>query len=119
MLEAYVAQHQDDFQARWAPARTKEMAHRLRNSRISLACKDKVVFVCQVDYQVRTAARLARELRKQGIACVILDNSRGCGWRAVRATTRSWRRTQLIHVTGCRPRRLSTWLATASLVITS
>ena len=119
VLEAYVAQHQDDFQARRAPARTKEMAHRLRNSRISLACKDKVVFVCQVDYQVRTAARLARELRKQGIACVILDNSRvvAGGKRASgrRETELLWR-TQLIHVD-----RLpygSDWLATASLVIT-
>lgn len=43
-----------------------EMAQRL---------KDKVVFVGQVDYQVRTAAAFARELTLQGHTCVVLDNS--------------------------------------------
>lgn len=43
-----------------------EMAQRL---------KDKVVFIGQVDYQVRTAAAFARELTLRGHTCVVLDNS--------------------------------------------
>lgn len=43
-----------------------EMAQRL---------KDKIVFVAQVDYQVRNAAAFARELTLRGHTCVVLDNS--------------------------------------------
>ena len=37
--------------------------------------KDKIVIIGQVDYQVRSAAAFARELRLQGHPCVVLDNS--------------------------------------------
>jgi len=47
----------------------------LKPSDVALRLSGKIVFVCQVDYQLRNAARLSRELHKRGYACVVLDNS--------------------------------------------
>lgn len=44
-------------------------------SDMALRLKDKIVIIGQVDYQVRSAAAFARDLRLQGHPCVVLDNS--------------------------------------------
>jgi len=47
----------------------------LNPTEAALRFSGKIAFVCQVDYQLRNAARLSRELHKRGYACVVLDNS--------------------------------------------
>ena len=44
-------------------------------SEIACRLKDKIVFVAQVDYQVRSAALFARKMRLRGHPCIVLDNS--------------------------------------------
>lgn len=44
-------------------------------SKIALRLKGKIVFIGQVDYQVKNAALVARELQRLGYETVVLDNS--------------------------------------------
>ncbi len=45
-------------------------------SRQSVRLKGKIVFVCDVDYQLLNAARVAKVLKTMGHKCTILDNSK-------------------------------------------
>jgi len=85
----------------------------------ALVTKDKVVFICQVDHHLRNAAKFARELRKRGHACVILDNSgvTANGRRQLASDEASlfWR-TRRIRV-GKLPYDVD-WLSTAKFVVT-
>ena len=76
LVKEYVSEEHDEYLEQRAPARTMEPKFTVEPSDIALLTKDKIVFICQVDYQLRNAARLARELRKRGHACAVLDNSR-------------------------------------------
>tara|TARA_R100001129_G_scaffold11038_1_gene7261 strand:- start:3586 stop:6723 length:3138 start_codon:yes stop_codon:yes gene_type:complete len=86
-----------------------EMAQRL---------KDKIIFVAQVDYQVRNAAAFARELTQRGHTCVVLDNSAfvAAGKRLFLPGEHDiFYRTEHVRVeTGPYP---VDWLSTAKLVI--
>ncbi len=53
----------------------KPLRHGVGPSDMARRLKDKIVIIGQVDYQVRSAAAFARELRLQGHPCVVLDNS--------------------------------------------
>lgn len=81
--------------------------------------KGKIVFIGQVDYQVKNAALAARELRKLGHACVVLDNSNfvAGGKRAFNPEDASvfWRTEHLPVQSGPYG---EDWLATAKAVIT-
>jgi FkbM family methyltransferase len=84
----------------------------------ALATKDKIVFICQVDYHLRTAAALALELRKRGHACAVIDNSRFAdgGRRQLPADERLplWRTSRYVVD---QPPYETDWLATARLVV--
>lgn len=88
-------------------------------SDVAVRLKDKIVFIGQVDYQVKNAALAARELRKRGHACVVLDNSDfvAGGKRKFLLKDRSvfWRTEHIKVPSG--PYQ-SDWLATAKAVIT-
>lgn len=80
--------------------------------------KDKVIFICQVDYQLRAAARFARELRARGHACVILDNSAFASDALRQLPPKEYNifwRTE--HVKIVKPPYGSDWLSTAKLVV--
>ena len=47
----------------------------LEPSGLARRLKDKIVFVCDVDYQLRNAAAYAKELRLRGHPCAVLDLS--------------------------------------------
>jgi FkbM family methyltransferase len=103
-----------------AEAAANECAYGLKPTPMAQRLKDKVVFICQVDYQIRNAAAHARELRRRGIPCVILDNSRFAsgGLRRLGDDERRglfWR-TEHIQIPAA-PYGTD-WLATARLVIT-
>jgi len=86
-----------------------EMAHRL---------KDKIVFIGQVDYQVRNAAAFSRELRLNGHPCVVLDNSSfaaGGARRFKKEDSKLFYRTEHIQIDT--PPYGMDWLSTAKLVI--
>jgi glycosyltransferase involved in cell wall biosynthesis len=57
------------------PTNKSRLERSLVPTEIARQLKDKVVFICQVDYHLRNAAALARELRLRGHPCVVLDNS--------------------------------------------
>lgn len=88
-------------------------------SNLALRLKDKIVLIGQVDYQVKNAALAARELRKRGHACVVLDNSEfvAGGKRKFLAKDRAvfWRTEHIKIPKGPYHRD---WLATAKAVIT-
>ena len=87
-----------------------EMAQRL---------KDKVVFICQVDYQLRNAAVFAGELRRWGYPCAVLDNSAfvaGGRRQLPPEEDKIFQGMERIQVT--RPPYRPDWLSTARLVIT-
>ncbi|MEP1145148.1 MAG: FkbM family methyltransferase [Henriciella sp.] len=88
-------------------------------SNLALRLKDKIVLIGQVDYQVKNAALAARELRKRGHACVVLDNSEfvAGGKRKFLAKDRAvfWRTEHIKIPKGPYQRD---WLATAKAVIT-
>ncbi len=122
---------EEDYTARWNEVfeeldRQRELSKspsaRVKPKAISdmaLRLKDKIVLVGQVDYQVKSAAMAARELRKRGHACVVLDNSEfvADGKRKFSLNDRSvfWR-TEHIKVHKA-PYGLD-WLSTAKAVIT-
>ncbi len=87
-----------------------EKARRLTN---------KIAFVCQGDYQLRTAATFARELRLRGHPCVIFEDSAlaSAGPRQLPAEeNKMFRPTERIRI--ARPPYGPDWLSTARLVIT-
>ncbi|MEL7490840.1 MAG: glycosyltransferase family A protein [Pseudomonadota bacterium] len=47
----------------------------LQPSGMAKRLKEKIVFICQVDYQLRNAAAVAKHLSGRGFDCVVLDNS--------------------------------------------
>jgi len=57
------------------PDNKTRLKYSLVPTEIARRLKDKVVIICQVDYQLRNAAAFAHELRLRGYPCVILDNS--------------------------------------------
>jgi len=87
-------------------------------SEMAMTLKDKVVFIAQVDYQVRAAAIFSRALRLRGHSCVVLDNSNfvAKGARKFRAGDPNlfWRTT---HIPIVNPPYGPDWLCTAKLVI--
>jgi FkbM family methyltransferase len=86
---------------------------------IARRLKDKVVFICQVDYQLRNAATLAYELRLWGQSCVILDNSAfvaGGRRQLPPEEDKIFQSMERIKVT--KPPYRPDWLSTAKLVIT-
>ena len=104
---------------------TKQPTHKTRFERslvpteIARQLKGKVVFICLVDYHLRNAATLARELGLRGYSCVILDNSAfvGDGRRQLPPQdNKILGHTEHIKVT--RPPYDPDWLSTARLVIT-
>jgi FkbM family methyltransferase len=88
-------------------------------SNVAIRLKDKVVFIAQVDYQVRNAAITARELRKLGYECVVLDNSGfvadGKRQFSKREQSIFWRTEHIRVENGPYG---ADWLATAKAVIT-
>jgi FkbM family methyltransferase len=85
---------------------------------IARRLKDKVVFVCQGDYQLRPAALFARELRLRGHPSVVFDNSAFAsgGLRQLPSKeNKIFLGTERIRVT--RPPYDPDWLSTAKLVI--
>ena len=101
------------------PDNRTRLKHSLVPTEMARRLKDKVVFVCQVDYQLRNAAALARELRQRGYPCVVLDNSAFAsgGLRKLPSKENKvfWR-TERIQI--ARPPYGPDWLSTARLVIT-
>lgn len=99
----------DEAAISFGPRRMSALARRLSG---------KIVFVCQVDYQVRNAVLFAKELRFRGHECAILDNSQFVD--GGRRTTRASDKAELYGteyfqiVQG--PYRWD-WLTTASLVL--
>lgn len=88
-------------------------------SDMAMRLKDKIVLIGQVDYQIKNAALAARELRKRGHACVVLDNSGfvAGGKRKFQSKNRGlfWRTEHIKIPSG--PYQTD-WLATAKAVIT-
>jgi FkbM family methyltransferase len=112
----------DEFQLMRRPAlydETAVLAEGLGPSEMARRLKDKIVFVCQVNYHVSSAAIFARELRRRGVPCVVLDNSHYVVAGARKSTRKEldllWR-TEYIAVP--KPPYEADWLATARLVIT-
>ncbi|HML91673.1 FkbM family methyltransferase [Methyloceanibacter sp.] len=58
-----------------APIAARPDSKGLEPSEYARRLKDKIVFVCDVDYQLRNAAAYARELRLRGHPCAVLDLS--------------------------------------------
>jgi len=86
---------------------------------IARQLKDRVVFICQVDYHLRNAATLAIELRLRGHPCVILDNSAfvAGGRRQLPPQENNiFQSAERIQI--ARPPYDPDWLSTAKLVIT-
>lgn len=87
-------------------------------SEMALRLKDKVVFIGQVDYQIRNAATLAHELRLRGHPCVVLDNSAFASGslRQLRPNESGifWRTE---HIKISKPPYGPDWLSTAKLVV--
>ncbi|MEM9084371.1 MAG: FkbM family methyltransferase [Pseudomonadota bacterium] len=96
----------------------EELSHGIGPSDMAQQLKDKIVIIGQVDYQVRSAAAFARELRLQGHPCVVLDNSgfAADGKRAFAADEEHiFHRVQHVRVqSGPYP---IDWLSTAKLLI--
>jgi FkbM family methyltransferase len=118
LVGAYAAIFGDDDRAEGAPSTSGRPRSTIAPSDIALATKDKIVFVCQVDYHLRHAADLARELRKRGHACAVLDNSRFAdeGRRQLDANEGGifWRTNRIVVE---KPPYGVDWLSTARLVV--
>ena len=87
-------------------------------TQMARALKDRIVFICQVDYQLRNAAEFARELRKRGHPCVILDNSGFASGGLRRLHPQELRifwRTEYIRI--AKPPYGRDWLSAARLVV--
>ena len=101
------------------PTNKTRLERSLVPTEIARQLKDKVVFICHVDYHLRNAATLARELGLRGHPCVILDNSAfvGGGRRQLPPQENNISRgTEYIQI--ARPPYDPDWLSTAKLVIT-
>jgi|GEM_PF-1282492 len=115
-LEAQFGIHRKHLQALSGP---ESDVVRMKPSDIARRTKDKIVLIGQVDYQLRTAAQFAKELRKRGHACVVLDNSAFVSDGRRRLSQDEWSifwRTEHIAVQSG-PYDVD-WLSTAKLVIT-
>jgi FkbM family methyltransferase len=91
----------------------------MQPSAMASRLKDKIVLIGQVDYQIRNAAVLARELRLRGYSCVILDNSAfASGGRRQLRPEESDIFGQAEHVKVEKSPYEADWLSTARLVVT-
>lgn len=91
----------------------------LEPSEIALRLKGRVVFICDVDYQLRNAAAIAHLLAHRGFNCAVLDNSRFAseGKRQLPAAENGiFQRMDRIQVE--QPPYGRDWLATARLLVT-
>ena len=94
------------------------LKHSLVPTGIARRLKDKVVFVCRGDNQLRPAALVAHELSLRGHSCVILDNSAFASGRPHRlpsGDSKIFLGTERVKVT--RPPYDPDWLSTAKLLI--
>jgi len=101
------------------PTNKTRLERSLVPTEIARQLKDKVVFICQVDYHLRNAATLASELGLRGHPCVVLDNSafESSGRRQLPPQENNiFRGTERIQI--ARPPYDPDWLSTAKLVIT-
>ena len=101
------------------PTNKTRLERSLVPTEVACQLKDKVVFICQVNYHLRNAAILARELGLLGHSCVILDNSAfvSIGQRQLPPQENNiFRDTERIQI--ARPPYDPDWLSTAKLVIT-
>lgn len=101
------------------PTNKTRLERSLVPTEIARRLKDKVVFICQVNYHLRNAASLARELGLRGHPCVVLDNSAfvSIGRRQLPPQENNiFRGTE--HIQIARPPYDPDWLSTAKLVIT-
>ena len=101
------------------PTNKTRLERSLVPTEIARQLKDRVVFICQVDYNLRNAVTLARELGLRGQPCVILDNSAfvAGGRRQLPPQENNiFQSTERIRI--ARPPYDPDWLSTAKLVIT-
>ena len=99
--------------------RPRQFETGLAPSDIALRLKGRVVFICDVDYQLRNAAAIARLLAHRGFNCAVLDNSRFAseGKRQLPASENGiFQRVDRIQVEA--PPYGRDWLATARLLVT-
>jgi glycosyltransferase involved in cell wall biosynthesis len=101
------------------PTNKTRLQHSLVPTEIARQLKDRVVFICQVDYNLRNAVTLASELGLRGHSCVILDNSAfvAGGRRQLPPQENNiFQSAERIQI--ARPPYDPDWLSTAKLVIT-
>jgi glycosyltransferase involved in cell wall biosynthesis len=101
------------------PTNKTRLERSLVPTKIARQLKDKIVFICQVNYHLRNAATLARELGLRGHPCVILDNSDfvSSGRRQLPPQENNiFQSAERIQI--ARPPYDPDWLSTAKLVIT-
>jgi FkbM family methyltransferase len=91
----------------------------LEPSGIALRLKGRVVFICDVDYQLRNAAAIGQILKERGFHCAVLDNSRFAseGKRQLPAAENTLFRV-MDRIQVPEPPYGRDWLATARLVVT-